>query len=308
MTNEEAREHMDMLIAHKDKAIETHPYLRCDGCIHYEEQDGSNCYECIKGMVDNFEAQPKTGYISIDVKKLAKEVAEKALDEITYEGKTIREWAEILVNQQPSEDCISREEALRHSHIEYDDDGEGRKVIYTEDIEELPPVTPQASEEDIYREREQAYMLGYEDASKKFRTEPSEDCVRREQVEEITFQEPSYTDPYNILTEVREKVRALPSVTPRMNLAETSQDCISRQKALDCFEQTNTRQGAKYAIETLPSVYPERPKGKWIYQLNRINLPICSECDNPNEFGKEYKFCPNCGAYMSGGEEDEGDS
>ena len=34
------------------------------------------------------------------------------------------------------------------------------------------------------------------------------------------------------------------------------EDCISRQKALDCFEQTNTRQGAKYAIETLPSVTP----------------------------------------------------
>lgn len=44
------------------------------------------------------------------------------------------------------------------------------------------------------------------------------------------------------------------------------EDCISRQKALDCFEQTNTRQGAKYAIETLPSVTPQRPKGKWIYE------------------------------------------
>ena len=58
-------------------------------------------------------------------------------------------------------------------------------------------------------------------------------------------------------------------------------------------------------IRELQSVTPERPKGKWIYQLNRINLPICSECDNPNEFGKEYKFCPNCGAYMRGGGEDE---
>lgn len=35
------------------------------------------------------------------------------------------------------------------------------------------------------------------------------------------------------------------------------EDCISRQQALDCFEQTNTRQGAKYAIETLPSVIPQ---------------------------------------------------
>lgn len=82
---------------------------RCDSCTHSEEQDGSNCYECVKGMSDNFEPQPKTGYIFINVNKLAKEVAEKALDEITYEGKTIKEWAEIIVNQQPCEDCISRD-------------------------------------------------------------------------------------------------------------------------------------------------------------------------------------------------------
>ena len=44
----------------------------------------------------------------------------------------------------------------------------------------------------------------------------------------------------------------------RMLEAQPSEDCISRQKALDCFEQTNTRQGAKYAIETLPSVTPRR--------------------------------------------------
>lgn len=45
--------------------------------------------------------------------------------------------------QQPCEDCISRAEALKYSHIEYDDDGVGHKVIYAEDIEELPSVTPQ---------------------------------------------------------------------------------------------------------------------------------------------------------------------
>jgi len=45
--------------------------------------------------------------------------------------------------QQPCEDCISRAEVLMHSHIEYDDDGVGHRVIYAEDIEELPPVQPQ---------------------------------------------------------------------------------------------------------------------------------------------------------------------
>lgn len=88
-----------------NKALEQQPN-RCDSCIHYEEQDGSNCYECVKGMADNFEAQPKTSYISVDLNKFAKEVAEKALDEITYEGKTLREWAEIIFKQQPSENVL----------------------------------------------------------------------------------------------------------------------------------------------------------------------------------------------------------
>ena len=38
------------------KALEQQPN-QCDSCTHSEEQDGSNCYECVKGMADNFEAQ-----------------------------------------------------------------------------------------------------------------------------------------------------------------------------------------------------------------------------------------------------------
>lgn len=47
------------------------------------------------------------------------------------------------VTPKPCEDCISRAEALKHSHIEYDEDGEGHRVVYFEDIEDLPSVTPQ---------------------------------------------------------------------------------------------------------------------------------------------------------------------
>lgn len=47
------------------------------------------------------------------------------------------------LEQQPYEDCISRTETLKHSHIEYDDDGEGHRVVYCEDIEQMPPVQPQ---------------------------------------------------------------------------------------------------------------------------------------------------------------------
>lgn len=34
-------------------------------------------------------------------------------------------------------DCISRSEVLKYTHIVYDDDGVGHKVIYTEDVEEI---------------------------------------------------------------------------------------------------------------------------------------------------------------------------
>jgi hypothetical protein len=45
--------------------------------------------------------------------------------------------------------------------------------------------------------------------------EPCEDTISRDAVEKITWEEPSYDDALNVLTEVRDKVRALPSVTPQ---------------------------------------------------------------------------------------------
>ena len=42
-----------------------------------------------------------------------------------------------------------------------------------------------------------------------------EDCISRKAVEDITWQDPSYSDALNALTEVREKVRALPSIQPK---------------------------------------------------------------------------------------------
>ena len=41
------------------------------------------------------------------------------------------------------------------------------------------------------------------------------DCISRKAVLDITWQDPSYADPLNVLTEVRDKVRKLPSVIPQ---------------------------------------------------------------------------------------------
>ena len=48
--------------------------------------------------------------------------------------------------------------------------------------------------------------------------EPCEDCISRHAVEEITWEEPNYTDALNVLAEVRDKVRALPPVTPQQKV------------------------------------------------------------------------------------------
>lgn len=72
------------------------------------------------------------------IDKFAKEVAEKALDEITYEGKTIREWAEIITKQQPCDDCISREEVI---DLVADYDLNMDQVV--KGIHALPSITPQ---------------------------------------------------------------------------------------------------------------------------------------------------------------------
>lgn len=45
--------------------------------------------------------------------------------------------------------------------------------------------------------------------------EPCEDCISRQAVLDITWEEPSYTDAMNVLTEVRDKVKELPSFNPK---------------------------------------------------------------------------------------------
>lgn len=68
----------------------------------------------------------------------------------------------------------------------------------------------------------------------------------------------------------------------------------------------------RIALINLPSAEPERKKGKWIGKEQFANSPEfyswqCSVCgcvlEDPT-LDKPYPFCPNCGSY-NGGEEDE---
>ena len=55
-----------------------------------------------------------------------------------------------------------------------------------------------------------------------------EDAISRDVVEKITWEEPSYDDALNVLTEVRDKVRALPSVKPNPVFYPPCQDCNTK--------------------------------------------------------------------------------
>lgn len=70
--------------------------------------------------------------------EMAKNIAEKVLDEFLYDGKSIREWMQIIT----SEDCISRQSVLNKKELVELEDGQSFYCISPKDVETLPSVTP----------------------------------------------------------------------------------------------------------------------------------------------------------------------
>ena len=136
-------------------------------------------------------------------------------------------------------------------------------------IEGLPSVNPQASNEDIHREREQAYMKGYEDASKRYRTEPCEDAISRQSV-----------------------IKGLTSLAKARAKSDAQKSMMGR---------------AMLFVERLPSVSTEKV-GCWVeiddephevWECDHCGFVIDgSGCIDPYEYKDIYKYCPNCGAKM----------
>ena len=125
-------------------------------------------------------------------------------------------------------------------------------------IEGLPSVNPYASKEDIHREREQAYMRGYEDASKRYRTEPCEDAISRKDAIRIA-------SGYCHWSNIPEELAKLPAVSA---------------EKVGCWVEID-----------------DEPHEVWECDHCGFVIDG-SGCVDPYEYRDIYKYCPNCGAKM----------
>lgn len=99
-------------------------------------------------------------------------------------------------------------------------------------------------------------------------------------------------------------------------IEETSDDAVSRADAIDAVGLGDSVRRIKDRIAKLPSVQPERKKGKWIYGEHDVAMCDGYWCDQCRffvpwdyqhksiDFIKDYNFCPNCGSPMDGGEQE----
>lgn len=123
-----------------------------------------------------------------------------------------------------------------------------------------------------------AYNKGWDDGAKATyehlkmcEEEQDGDLISRDAVIDITWEEPSYTDALNVLTEVRDKVKALPSV---------------KQEPMT---------GHWVDIDEEPHEDYECDKCGYTISTYTANI----------EPHTEYKYCPNCGAKMVEPQESE---
>jgi len=122
-------------------------------------------------------------------------------------------------------------------------------------------VEQQPSEEDIHREREQAYTLGYEDASKKFRTEPCEDAVSRTLVHEaITASIAESENPY----EMWQRIEALPPVKPKY----TDEEIDNAQAVEQAY------------VDKMVELAVEESRREWLNSFDTSSATKCFEAVN----------------------------
>jgi hypothetical protein len=135
-----------------------------------------------------------------------------------------------------------------------------------------------------------------------------DDLISRQAAIKATWQDTGYTDPFNVMTAIRDRIEQLPSAHGTY-LASLGTDCISRQAAITQLSHNKNKGDDEWelAVENdiqtvwqLPPIQPKR--GKWNYSDGkpaRIGLSfgvICDQCGTESEYCTN--FCGECGADM----------
>lgn len=145
------------------------------------------------------------------------------------------------------------------------------KAIYVERPKTMQE--KQAESEKYEKAFDDGYENGYAQARFDYDQQPCDDCVSRESVKKLK----KYRLSYDTNT-------TIPKTDIFVKIAD---------------------------IAGLPSVTPQRPKGKWIpihpLQEDDDGAYMCSNCEHGDwDCDTSYKYCPFCGAKMRG-DEDEND-
>jgi len=101
------------------------------------------------------------------------------------------------------------------------------------------------------------------------------DCISRKAALDITWHDPSYSDPLNVLTEVRDKIRELPSVTPQEpRWIPVSEKLPKEFESVDCTCHSLIDDREDWVIETVYMLQPPNsPYSDW------GNIPMLNKGD-----------------------------
>ena len=200
-------------------------------------------------------------------------------------------------------DLIDKAEALKCLEIT------GDYATLNEVHERLSKLPRVEIQEDLHREREQAYMQGYEDASKKYRQPQDGDLISRQAA--INCIEGKIKLPYDTdtgelwkyLQGVVDAIKNLPSASQDIPTHYANDDLIHRETARRIISSPRTQE---QMLMVLASAKNMAKTGHWIeedmfdgdvaYRCSECNELFCIIEGTPKD--NEYNFCPNCGAKM----------
>lgn len=77
--------------------------------------------------------------------------------------------------------------------------------------------------------------------------------------------------------------------------------CRVKQNCNDVCHPINTCMALKYSRRAHEAGYRKQNEGEWKKIYDKAPRYVCTACNHLYN-NKEYKYCPNCGAIMKGGE------